>query len=182
MTRRSLKTRSLPIPLGAFVLVALATWSPVCSVAHLIDYIISSFPVLWKIILFSKLLNLCLEWKSLIYLRQCIWHEAKMSLRFLFSSRPCPKGCRFFFLLKTTDGPSGYGRAEVVLNGKWFCFILFLFSEDLLFSKMGKGRKASLGKLLLLLNFSCNSAPLWGHSYSKVRGQLHSIVRCWCLC
>lgn len=54
MEGRPLKPRSLFIPLGAFIPVTLATWSPVCSVAHLIEYPISSFPVLWKIISFSK--------------------------------------------------------------------------------------------------------------------------------
>jgi hypothetical protein len=61
---KAIETHSLLIPLGAFILVTLATWSPVCSVAHLIEYPISSFPVLWKVILFSKLLRASLEWKS----------------------------------------------------------------------------------------------------------------------
>lgn len=51
---KAIETQSLIILQGVLAPVTLATWSPVCSVAHLIEYTVSSFPVLWKIILFSK--------------------------------------------------------------------------------------------------------------------------------
>lgn len=61
-----------------------------------------------------------------------------MSLRLLLLADFVQKPAIFFFLLKTTESPSGFGRAEVVLNGK--CFPSFY--EDLLFNKMGEGTKS----------------------------------------
>lgn len=54
MEGKAIETQKPVYSPGAFIRVTLATWSPVCSVAYLIKYPISSFPVLWKIILFSK--------------------------------------------------------------------------------------------------------------------------------
>lgn len=51
---KDIESQSLIILQGVLAPVALATWSPACSVAHLIEYPVSSFPVLQKIILFSK--------------------------------------------------------------------------------------------------------------------------------
>lgn len=48
-----------------------------------------------------------------------------MSLRFFFSSRPGPEPADF--LKKTTEGPSGFGRAEFISEGKCFLYVNFIF-------------------------------------------------------
>lgn len=114
MKRRAIETRSLIILQGVLTPVTLATWSPIRSVAHLIEYTVSSFPVPWKIILFSKWLNPSLEWKfETVYLVQ-----SEEQFLISFSRLLCPKHTEF--KKKIVESLSVFGRTEVDLESKWF--------------------------------------------------------------
>lgn len=59
-----------------------------------------------------------------MYLRQCIWHKAKLSLRFLFLADLAPKPV-IKKKKKTIECPSGFGIAEVVLKVNIFINLIF---------------------------------------------------------
>lgn len=112
---KAIETQSLIILQGVLAPVTLATWSPVCSVAHLIEYTVSSFPVLRKIILFSKWLNPSLEWK---FETVSIFGTKQGTVLISFSRLLCPKHTE----LKKNSKRSECFWENIDLESKWFIY------------------------------------------------------------
>lgn len=126
MKRRPLKPKSLLIPLCAFIPVTWATWSPVCSVAHLIE----SPHFLCGGKLFYSASDWILLWNGNHW---CVWDNVfgtkhRWVLIFLFLADLAQSLlCFFVFFFKTTEVLNGLGRAEIALECKWFLYFNFIF-------------------------------------------------------